>query len=494
MTLLKTLFSALSADGILVSKRRSKVYIKTPQSGETHFNEKEVLRILGPYAQNDPNLLPLLMDADLPEKLSTLYAQKEEDDKEEEKLQTVEELLGGPNLDMFYDIESGEYIVADVESHRLVLKKATNYLRRYNQKITNYLYSRAKPCKLVYKPSYDDECLELNSPSMKECIQEINIAEPPEYWNHLDDAEAFLPERIQKLFLHLFPDKNDLDYVYGWIHYLIFSRNETFLYLSGEQGTGKTTLAMLMCHLVGFDNFHIVKGSFLNDKFNDYLCENKLIFADEFRCVTEQEKSTLKAIANDYVGTEKKNIEQSTKQNKASFVLVNNQSHHFVIYPEDRRISTPKICDQKVEDVFGREFAEQLQKDIVDPQCLAKVFNFFRYLEPTYSRYEPLKNQHFYDLVSTSVSKFYRFLIVYVTSQDRKEVKYTEIGEIFRKGSPYSKKDIPSPIAIKHFLTHYKHNGHEVLVDYESKNALEATYFLNPEILTKVEYSDLEDL
>lgn len=126
----------------------------------------------------------------------------------------------------------------------------------------------------------------------------------PPYWKKLEPPENVkLPEIVKKYLAHLFPDKESREFVFDWIYTAMTSRNQTYLVLNSNMGTGKNTLVELIKNLVGASNTFSFSVEYFDSRFNSEIAEKRLVFLDEVP-INERTKDKLKYMINDVISIE----------------------------------------------------------------------------------------------------------------------------------------------------------------------------------------------
>ena len=241
----------------------------------------------------------------------------------------------------------------------------------------------------------------------------INTYEPPFWKSTYQDTEPSLPVPLAMLFEHLFPIPAERDFVHGWIYNSLFRRAETYLYLSGGQGSGKTTLAKLLTRLHGIQNTSNPRLKTMKKEFNTFFQSKTFMYLDEFSAHSKTDKDELKYNINSTIQIEGKGTNaQDLVPNRLSFLIMNNVRSALHLEPIDRRFSVPKVSDEQLLDRYGGEWCEHLIDEfLVSPEFEPELAAYVAWLKDNHSNQSPLaacQNEAFEEIVWLTARSCYR--------------------------------------------------------------------------------------
>lgn len=278
----------------------------------------------------------------------------------------------------------------------------------------------------VFK-EYNDDGVELTY---------LNTYKPPQ-WRNLH-AEPKLGGFIKSIFEHLFPVKEDREYVYDWFHYLITGKNSTMLCLIGARGTGKgVVIKDIGRALVGTTNTEIVGQSILRDKFNAAFDSKRLIFFDEVDLDEEGDIARIKAFCNDVIAIEKKGKDSYTAENFSSLSLTTNNRKNFRIEPQERRFSIPRLTEISLLTKYREEEVAEFCERCKDPfsQEVAEFGEWLLARKPAHSGQTPYRGEYFYEICELTMTGWKAFLLDTLISAPSSDHTFTfkELGKLFTK-------------------------------------------------------------
>lgn len=244
------------------------------------------------------------------------------------------------------------------------------------------------------------------------------------------------PETFIEFMEHFFPVPEEREQVFYWIYYAVFDRCESYLYLTGGIGAGKSTLAKYLAQLVGQSNYNYSKGDFTSNNFNGYLEKSKLIVVEEFDTKGPKEheaKNTLKRLANTQIQVESKGVNQKTVTNYCSFIMMNNDGSRVMIRPDDRRFSIPVVCDTDLKEAKGEEFADLLNEEIKDIQVICNIAHYIKdnYSDGAVPKTHTIKGERFEACCYASRGEGIKFLVDFLL--ENKKETYSQIVSEFGK-------------------------------------------------------------
>lgn len=292
-------------------------------------------------------------------------------------------------------------------------------------------------------------------------VYSINLYSPPPWRSCL--VEGAFTGWIKQLMEHLFLDREELERVLDWAHYAIVRRNGTMLALAGDRGTGKSTFAAILSHLVGTNYTEYVSEAILTDKFNPQIKSKRLLIFEEVALDENKHVNKIKAWCNTNIALEEKGQDPYTTENYSSMILLVNQLEDLRISPSERRFSIPKLTDVDLKAVMSPDLLNYIQTNLNDPCAqfmdeLAAFGNFLLHRTPKYNNQTPIKGEYFFAITEMSLSQWQTELV-------RQTILQGEIGkpllfhDIFsrdftKRVNVASRRDY-----IDNFLRDYRHKG-----------------------------------
>lgn len=363
-----------------------------------------------------------------------------------------------------------DYFVYNTKTQRLSHIPWSNFAHTIPDKeiITQIQLNARASVKPVYDPFL--EGLRLVSKS-GETYYEITTYQDPDWKSHDPslDIDPFLD-----FMEYLFPVESEREQIFYWIYHSITSRCQTFLYLTGAKGTGKSTLGEFLGKLVGHSNFHYTKGDFATSRFNGYMEKSQLILIEEFKCKNDSEKNTLKRIANSTIAVEGKGRDQKTVDNHCSFIMMNNDPTSVMIEPDDRRFSVPVMAKDELAKIKGEDFVNNLRELMENPSFISSIAHHIldTYSDGKYGVLNVVKGDQFEQCCWLSRGRAIQFIVEYFKDGDNTEQTYLGLRELFAKDNiafnGAGRSTFPNPQTLEQFFTHFKIGGEsfiEMVVD-----------------------------
>lgn len=296
----------------------------------------------------------------------------------------------------------------------------------------------------------------------------LNTYKKPEWQEDREitkgEAEGCKPPQIFTDFmLHLFPDRDCRTFVLDWLHFALTDRCETYLVLNGAKGIGKNLFSENFCKpLMGVNNHKVAQPSALESNFNAILKDSRMIVFDEFRIDTPDKINKLKRYVNEEQMIERKGVDvDATMKTFNSFIISNNDMADMKIQWDERRFSVAELTKKKLRDVWADEKIAEFLAMCEDKQMMKQIGYFLMYRKPTYSKFEPFKRKHFYDLCYTSFSEWQKVLVDLATSGTLKEITNADLKKEYRKRTDNTR--LPSFAKVKDFVMNYRHEGQDSL-------------------------------
>lgn len=328
------------------------------------------------------------------------------------------------------------------------------------------IYQNAAVAKLIFNP-YSLE----NVYKDAEEFLVINSYNAPEWrkQEYPEDKEAYIPEVIMRVLEHIFPEKDQIQWVLAWICRAVMGRNNTILTLVGAKGVGKTILSSMIGALVGRDYYKVVGNSILTDKFNAPMKDNRLLFIDEVVAKTQEELSKLKSYVNNVIPIEEKGMDTVSTHNYNSIILSCNVEDNLGIQSDDRRYSVPDLTDKNLLTAFDESVINDLAIEFeegVGPNLIEFgnwiLQNHIEYMEK-YPDHVPLKTKTFHHVVRSNMKLWEIFTEEYLLSSPYIRVPRAELAKAYErqhKSGDNSKTTYPkNSTTIENFLKSHNYMG-----------------------------------
>lgn len=315
----------------------------------------------------------------------------------------------------------------------------------------------------VYIPSEDSKPREVRRGDL--VWYELTTYRKPK-WKTLEPTGK--PTTFLEFMEHFFPVAEERKQVFYWLNYAVFDRCESYLYLTGGIGAGKSTLAEYLAQLVGESNYNYSKGDFTSNHFNGYLENSKLIVVEEFDTKGPKEheaKNTLKRLANTQIQVESKGVNQKTVTNYCSFIMMNNDGSKVLIRPDDRRFSIPVVCDTDLKEAKGHEFATLLNEELGDLQVICNIAHYIRdnFSDGAIPKTNTIKGARFEMCCYESRGEGIKFLVDYLLETDRETYSHivTSFGKdrVAHNGVGKMRSIFPTVKTIEEFFKYFTWKG-----------------------------------
>ena len=297
----------------------------------------------------------------------------------------------------------------------------------------------------------------------------VNLANPP-LWllKHSPDVKPALTGFIKTLIFHLFPGEEDRELVLDWMHHALVKRAATVLVLLGSRGTGKTTFARIMTHLIGQEYSEVLSDSVLNDKFNSQFKNKRFLQFEEVGIRSNDQVNKIKAWCNDRIAFERKGEDATSIENFSSFAFLLNEVEDFQIDASERRFSIPSITDTPLTDVVSEEEIGKFL-EAIDGQTqagldmLAEFGYFLQERKPKVSNQTAIRGARFFEITDKNMAIWKTYLKQYIAKYG-KSGEFIHVSEIFPLDNTGKEKAEFKGIPRKRqrfedFLNNYKHLG-----------------------------------
>lgn len=194
----------------------------------------------------------------------------------------------------------------------------------------------------------------------------LNLYNAPT-WRGRDMDKLKTPKIFLEFLHHLFKnDKEQIEYVMGWLYRLIYSRNEVAVCLNGRKGTGKNVFYNICKMLCGRVYCSEAPKKFGQKEFNSFLRHRQLIGVDEHP-ITKGAYDTIKSYFNEYQTIEAKGVSVGTTEKVCpNFVFMHNHVGSLYLENAERRFSVMDITDTPLRDAWGKDKVDEFTAEIED--------------------------------------------------------------------------------------------------------------------------------
>ncbi len=250
----------------------------------------------------------------------------------------------------------------------------------------------------------------------------INAHVTPE-WRLSKIENPVLPPIFLQFMEHLFPNPTCRDYVYHWLNFMLTKRNQCILFLYGEQGVGKSSLAELCTALVGLDNYVSVGPEFWESRFNGEIKYRRCVFFDENE-ITSENVTRIRSMTNKYIAVEDKGATLMNLENMASYIWALNPDKKALVTYDDRRYSVPIIGKENIEKAKGSEWMDDFMTLIrEDKNFIANIGHWILQNgdQGRFNNTKPYITDSFYDLVDRALTLWQRNILELIESRVNSE-------------------------------------------------------------------------
>lgn len=268
----------------------------------------------------------------------------------------------------------------------------------------------------IFNPRMTDFIYAEQGESGKEMLY-LNTYVPPA-WRKLN-AEPRYHGFIKDLMEHLFPKKEDREFVLDWLHYAVVGKNGTMLCLVGPKGTGKTLLLGDICQALVGTQFHgLGTQALLMKEFNKVFDKKRFVFLDEVDLREEEAATKIRTFCNDRITVEKKGQDPFEIVNHSSLALASNSLGAFKVEADDRRFSVPEVTSINLAKVKSRQDIAAFKEEIKNSrsQVIAEFGEWLIQRVPIYTSEEPYKGPLFYELCRRSLAQWQQFLVDFLAN------------------------------------------------------------------------------
>jgi len=248
-------------------------------------------------------------------------------------------------------------------------------------------------------------------------VTRINSYSPPEWleWNSV----AVMPDFLNTLLTHLFPNEEEREDVLDWFHYALTGRCQTVLVLAGNKGTGKNLLLSIFSQVIGQDYSTMAGQNQLDGNFNSAFDQKRLVVFDEVQISTTKATNNMKQFCNDRISLEKKGIDAYTIDNFSSIVILTNNFANLAIENTDRRYSVPEVAEIRLNRVVSEDEIGKIAEAIKNKTDFGKslIANFGKFLverNPKRKVFYAIKGDYFFYITEMAQKAWVAFLLDYV--------------------------------------------------------------------------------
>ncbi len=281
-------------------------------------------------------------------------------------------------------IPDGEKFVACTEETReletlskstlltIFTKKGLDKLLAKNMIVCGLSYHPGKPEKIFV--DWDEQ-------------EKFNMYQPPvwlaPYFNKVAVLKPVkLPDIVHKLFAHLTGgEQASYDYLLDWCAtgFNFTDKNRCYLVLIGVQGLGKNVFAKLMRFVHGAKNYREMNFSALAENHTD-ISRCTFLFLDEMKVYSREDEDSAKALTNDLLLVNEKNIPKYTVQNFASVYMATNHLHALRLSADDRRYSILDTNTDTLQTFLNKEYYGRKEEFFAELFSDETAHNFGAYL------------------------------------------------------------------------------------------------------------------
>jgi hypothetical protein len=370
---MSTLKEALDAVGITIVKyspqKQRSVFTNTTTMAMENFRKLATSKLL-PLATRFPDILAGLSDAAVSNDMVLEYAESENilDNGGKKKV----DIAIPPDME---NLTLNINLSAKGRDDRLFLTHEDETVSKVSGEIymlirqLSPIEAAASARKVIpeYRPRDRRGVFAVDNGGKTETI--FNTYNPP-LWRGLPDWRGLYdgqPKLFTKLIEHLFPIKEEREYLYAWMYESLFGRAPVFLVLCGEPGTGKNRLKLILRALHGHSNTVDGKKSTLVERFNSQVKAGTLLWFDELSYDMDMENN-MKELQNDSIAIESKGIDATTATKiYASSVISNNRPRDNFITHESRKFVPLSIRPSRLEVSMTPEEIKSFTEKVEDP-------------------------------------------------------------------------------------------------------------------------------
>ncbi len=286
-------------------------------------------------------------------------------------------------------------------------------------------------------------------------------------WRGVDsDNTERLPEDLDAIFKHTFPDEKMYEYFLDWCAWAVQDKAEVYLVISGAPGIGKGVITRLLTALVGKHNVREASQKQLQSGFNDMLLDSRLVIHDEHPARKKTEISALKKNIEKQQSIQKKFADLGEVQTIwASMLITINKGIPYSFEPNERKFSVLDTTTKPLTQSYNRdEINDLVLKFENDVDYLAAIGHFFLNRKPTHSRIEPMLGKRFWELLVIGLNGFYSYLYEQLGRNHGRE---KNLLTMFSEYNKQNSKERPTIEGVKTWLEMWEEAGRPIARIYQ---------------------------
>lgn len=369
-------------------------------------------------------------------------------------------VLGDPDraatLFPFMDMETSDRGIYDPSTGRVSPMPFDYWETVVDKKVLGSRMSRMLLARVKYDPIEEGYFRPGEFETLK--LNEVNLYYHP-LWRR-EKVKPSFPPLLKEFFRHLFPTLEVRQFIYSWMAHMLKSRAQTYLYMPGHKGVGKTTFAYLCAVLVGREHYEMGKSDFAESRFNSFIWRRRLIVLDEYNCWTTSEKETLKRVINDKLQVEAKGVDQKTIDNHCSFIICNNNHDSVSLDPDDRRFSVPEMTEGKLEKSVSKADIKRLLAEIKkcdrgeSSEMIAQFGHWLlkNYPIEDYPAEYAWQRTHFERSVIASAREGTKFVLEQMQSKKKAFYLYSDLRTAYKVQSGAKNIHFPRPATLRDYF------------------------------------------
>lgn len=206
---------------------------------------------------------------------------------------------------------------------------------------------------------------------------------------------------FEKMIFEGFCARDEICYNYfmNWMSFILQYPNKktkVAIILKTQKGVGKNTLGKIFKKFFG-KHALIINSQYLTDRFNDFMIQKKIIFADE---IDDQKKSIVTQILQNYISEEEVSVEpkyqpRKIETNLTEFILATNDDLSWMRFSDDNRryfVLEGEFWTQEKLLKWRSEMDIIYENLLGDPLEIGIKAVFYMLFKRDISRFEPRKN------------------------------------------------------------------------------------------------------
>jgi hypothetical protein len=249
-----------------------------------------------------------------------------------------------------------------------------------------------------------------------------------------------------------------------WLKWVLFSKNETALFLIGKNAIGKSYLCELIENLVGASNHVVAHDAFLNSNFNAILENNQVIVAEE-RSINRAEFEKIKKYTNPKAVLEKKG-KDAVDETELCFNLIVTNNYCAKIKIEstrERRAFVPDLTETPLPVRFkGKEEVLERMWEVKDNSRFLRNVACFLYHYDTKEltvHSMPYKGETFQEIIVKSLQYWKRDLYYKLLKKTQEYYDVNTWLSFSQQGRSVDETSASEVAEIEDFLSEITYNG-----------------------------------